>query len=743
MKKIFISIFILILCSVKSYAETAKEILIEGNKRISNETIKTYGNLETNKNYSEKDLDLVLKDLYSTDFFEEVNIELSNNILKVSVKEFPLINQLIIIGEKRNKFKEEIKKLIKSKSKRPFIKSNIANDIDLIKQLYSSVGYNFSNVTSKINKIDDFNLDLVFEIEKGNLTTISSIQFIGDKKIKDSRLRSIIASEEDKFWKVISKNTKFSKNLVNLDIRLLKNYYKSIGFRDVQILSNTANIDAEGNINLIYSIDAGTRYMFNKMDTNLDKTFNKKDFFNLKQVYEKYIGEYYSPFTIKKILDEIDEIIDKKNLQFVEHNVNEKTVGDKINLTFNISEGEKFLVERINILGNNVTNEDVIRGELLVDEGDPYTLLALEKSIAKIKARNIFGDVSYEVDQGSSNDLKTINIEVSEKATGEISAGAGVGTNGGQFAISVQENNWLGQGKRVGLNLELSSESILGTLNYTNPNYDLLGNALSYSVSSERNDKPDLGYENSIQSLYISTSFEQFKDITASLGLSASYDDLQTDNTASESLKKQKGSFVDFSADYGFRLDNRNRAFMPTSGSILSFSQSLPVVADKAAISNTLTASSYKSFGEDVVGSAKFFFTAINGVGEDDVRLSKRKTLSSKRLRGFEKNKIGPKDGTDHIGGNYASAINFDMNLPNLLPDNTNTDISLFLDIGNVWGVDYDSSIDDTNKIRSSTGLSANWISPIGPVSFTFSQNLSKANTDITESFNFNLGTTF
>ena len=227
------------------------------------------------------------------------------------------------------------------------------------------------------------------------------------------------------------------------------------------------------------------------------------------------------------------------------------------------------------------------------------------------------------------------------------------------------------------------------------------------------------------------------------LGLSASHDDLRTDSTASTSLKKQEGTYSDISGNYGLSYDTRDRTFMPTSGSILSFAQSLPIYADKSFIANTFTTSSYNSLSEDLVGVGKFYLATINGLGSDDVRLSKRKGLSTKRLRGFKKNKIGPIDNNDHIGGNYAASLNFEGNLPNVLPENTNADLSVFLDFGNVWGVDYDSSIDDSNKIRSSTGLAANWMSPIGPLSFVLSQNLSKADTDETQSFSFNLGTTF
>ena len=182
---------------------------------------------------------------------------------------------------------------------------------------------------------------------------------------------------------------------------------------------------------------------------------------------------------------------------------------------------------------------------------------------------------------------------------------------------------------------------------------------------------------------------------------------------------------------------------MPTKGSIFGFEQSLPFYADKNYISNTLTYSKYNSFSENVIGAGKIYLSSINGLSDDDVRISKRKNLSTNRLRGFERNKIGPKDGKDHVVGNYAAALNLEANLPNLLPENTRTDISLFLDFGNVWGVDYDDTIDDSNKLRSSTGAAASWLSPIGPMTFILSTNISKASTDETESFNFNLGTTF
>ncbi len=741
-KKAFLTIIILFLSSI-SNAEIIKKIQIEGNNRVSEETIKVYGEININEDLNETGVNAILKNLYSTNFFEDVKIEFNNNILKITLKEYPVVNQLIIVGEKKKGYVEEIKKLINLKEKKSFIKSYLSKDIETIKKIYSSLGYNFSKVDAKVKTIDTNRVDLLIEIERGTQTKISSINFIGNKNVRSKRLRDVIASEEDKFWKFITRNTNLSENLINLDKRLLVNYYKSNGYYDVKISSNIAEIGSSGNADLVYTIDEGIRYVISKISTEVDAVFDKNIFFPLNKSFKKYIGEYYSPFKVKLLLEDLDDLIEDNNLQFVEHNVQEEIAGNTIKIKLNIFEGEKNIVERINIKGNITTNEDVIRGELIIDEGDPLTKLNLEKSIAEIKERRIFKDVDYMITDGSSSNAKVIDIQVEEQATGEISAGAGIGTSGGTVAFSIKENNWLGEGKNVNFEIELSDESVAGDLTFSDPNYDYLGNSFYYALSSEKNDKPDQGYENSIISGSIGTSFEQYKDFDLSLGLALSLDDLQTEDNASSSLKKQAGTFSEFSANYGFTYDKRNRVFMPTSGSIVSFGQSLPVYADKKFIGNTFTASTYKSFSEDIVGAGKIYISTVNGVGNDDVRLSKRKGLSTRRLRGFEKNKVGPVDGSDHIGGNYAAALNLETNLPNVFPENSNADLGLFLDFGNVWGVDYDDTLDDSNKIRSSTGIAVNYMSPIGPLSFVLSQDLSKADTDKTESFSFNLGTTF
>tara|TARA_Y100000768_G_C23747620_1_gene572361 strand:- start:28 stop:732 length:705 start_codon:yes stop_codon:yes gene_type:complete len=207
-------------------AEIIKNIEVLGNQRVSDETIKVYGEIEINKNYNESDLNNILQNLNATNFFEDIKIRVENNVLIINLKEYPVISQLLLVGEPSKKYKEQIKKLMSLKEKQSFIKSNLSKDIELIKNLYSTVGYGSSKVEAKIKEVDERSVELILEIERGNKTKISSIKFIGDKKIRDRRLRDIIVSEEHKFYKIISNNSNFSKNQIQLDQRLLANYYK-------------------------------------------------------------------------------------------------------------------------------------------------------------------------------------------------------------------------------------------------------------------------------------------------------------------------------------------------------------------------------------------------------------------------------------------------------------------------------------------------------------------------------------
>ena len=724
-------ILIYLLLSYNLSAEIVKKIEINGSDRISEETIRVYGDIDLDKDYSNFDLDKILKSLYETNFFDDIKISLTNGTLKITVKEYAVINNVNLEGEKSTSVKEKILKLLELKSKESFRENKLTEDINTLKKVYASMGFNFVNVEAKVEKFDNNRVNLVYFIEKGKKTNISKISFIGDKKVKEKRLRELIVSEEYKFWKFLSKNTFLNNNNIELDKRLLLTYYKSIGYYDVQVLSNSAEISQNDSTTLTYSINAGNRYRINKISTNVSDVLDKNLFLPLEGEYKKIVGKYYSPFIVKNLLDDLDLLIVDNDLQFIEHSVNEILEDGDIEIKINVYEGQKKLVEKINVLGNTVTDETVIRSELLLDEGDPFSNLKLEQSIAKIKARNIFGTVNKKVSDGANNTQKIIDITVQEQPTGEISAGAGIGTNGGSVAFSISENNWLGRGVAVTTSVDISAERFTGGVQVKDPNYKFSGNSLSYFLMNTSNDKANSGYKNNVISSGVATSFEQYRDIYLSPGLKLSHDTLKVDSTASDSMKKQKGTFTDLAFEYGISLDNRDKVYAPTDGYISRFSQSIPLYADSPFLRNSYAISIYETLTPDVIGAIKFQSTAVTGLDSKDVRLSKRSFIGS-RLRGFENGKVGPKDGTDFIGGNYTWATNFELSLPNFLPESTKTDVGLFLDFGNVWGVDYDKSTNETNKIRSTVGINTSWLSPVGPMTFVFSQNISKASTDVT-----------
>ena len=742
---LYIIFIITLLFTFQTKAEVLKKLEIKGNSRISEETLKVYGEIQINKDYTTDDINEVIKKLYDTKFFSKISTSFTNNTLVITVEENPIINTIIIDGEKAKKFKEAILEIISLKEKSSYVESDIKKDIEMVKSFYKSLGFYAAEVEARSQPIgqDKKRLNLIFSVNKGEKYKISKINFIGDKKIKFKRLRDVIASEEHRFWKFISRNVYLNAERIELDKRLLKSFYLSKGYYNVEIISSSAE-SKENNteIELTYSINAGDRYRIKKLSTDIDPVFDKTIFEDLKEEFTDFAGEYYSPFKIQKILTKIDRIVDQNELQFVQHTVRETVDENSIDIVFNIFEGPKIQIERVNIFGNTVTSDSVIRSELQLDEGDPYSKIKLNQSVSELKARNIFKTVKEKIVDGSERDLKVLEITVEEKPTGEIAAGAGIGTEGTSFSFTVKENNYLGKGLMVDSSVSVSEETLRGGLSISDPNYNYSGNLVYGGITSTNNEKPDSGYENTITNINLGTKFEQYEDIYFSPGFDLSFDDLRVDGTASSKLKKQAGEFTEFNFNYGLEMDKRDRSFLPTSGSIVSFSQSVPIYADQPSLFNRLSYSKYHGFSDDVIGAVKFYAASITSLDED-VRLSNRITLPSKRLRGFEAGKVGPVDQGDFVGGNYASALNFEAQLPNLLPEATQTDVAAFLDFGNLWSVDYDSSAGSSSKLRSSVGVTTQLYTPIGPVNFVLAQPLSKAESDKTQTFKFQIGTSF
>ena len=543
--------------------------------------------------------------------------------------------------------------------------------------------------------------------------------------------------------KFISNKKYLDLNRIKLDEKLLINYYKNIGYYNVQVNSTSAILMESNNFELIYNINAGNKYLFNNVTIKLPSDYQRENFVKVEEITKKIKNKTYSLNRVNQILDEIDQIALQKQYEFINAKYTEKIIdNNKIDLEISISEGEKLYVEKINIFGNYITNENVIRNALITDEGDPFNDILFKKSINNIKSKNIFANVKSELRSGKDNKSKIIDIEVEEKPTGEISAGAGTGTSGSLLSFSILENNYLGENTKLRANLSLSDESTSGIFSMTKPNYKNSDKSLTASLENSNNDYMNrFGYENRKTGFSIGTKFEQFEDVYFSPNFSAFYENLTTSSIASASKKKQEGEYYDTNFSYGLTLNKLNQQFQPSSGFKSKFSQSLPLIADDKSVYNSYEFSKYTKIGDESILSFIFFAQSINSL-DGDVRVSKRIFIPSRKLRGFVSGKVGPKDGSDYIGGNYGTSLNVAATLPKLFEDLQNVDFSLFLDTANVFGVDYDSSL-NSDKIRSSTGLAVDWFTPIGPLSISFATPITKASTDETESFRFRIGTTF
>ncbi len=741
-------LFLILLSANHVHSAIINAVEVNGNQRISKETIIVLADITLNKNYDLDDLNNSLKKLYDTNFFSDIDISEVNGLLKISVKENPIIEEIEILGVKKKSFKEVIYDEISLKNRKSYTEIELKNDLDLINNILKTNGYYFAKIKTSLKKNTELNsVKIILDVDLGEKAKIKEIVFIGDKKIKDKKLLELIASEEHKFWKFISNKVYLNQSLINLDKRLLENYYKNNGYYNVKVLNSFAELNNEGSFKLVFNIDAGKKYFFNNFSLELPEDYNDKDFKLVKKIFMKLKNEIYSFDNLNLILNEIDRIASSKLYDFIKVDVAENIIdGNKIDFIFTVSDSDKFYVEKINIFGNFNTIEEVIRNNFIVDEGDPFNEILFNKSINNIKSLGIFKKVDSKVSEGSSPNTRIVNISVEEKPTGEISLGAGVGTTGTVIGGGIKERNFLGKGVTLKADLEISEESVKGALTYAKPYFNYTDNTLFTTIKSTNEDNLTAsGYKISTTGFSIGTKIEQYENLFFSPEIDLTIEDLTTNSNASTNLKKQEGNYTDFYFNYGLDFDNRDSSYNPSKGNKLSFFQQFPISSSKNEISNSIVFTKYKSLNESksMIGKASFYFKAVNSLDGSDVRISKRARMPYYRLRGFQKGKIGPKDNDDFIGGNYVSALNFSTNLPGILTSFENLDFSYFIDIGNVWGVDYDSTIESSNTIRSSTGVALEFLSPVGPLSFSLTQPITKKSTDKTETFRFNLGTTF
>jgi len=742
----FINTLILIFITFVNFssAEIIEKIDVKGNERISKETIIMFSSVELNDEIDDIKLNDILKNIYNSNFFDDVSITFIDKILTISVKENPIIENIEITGIKSNSLKDQILQTVSLKSRSSYNEILLNNDIFKISNFLKSIGYFFSKIDVVKNDLLDNKVDVTIQIDLGNKAKIKKISFLGNKIFKDKKLKSVIVSEEYKFWKFISGKKYLNENVINLDTRLLRNFYLNEGYYNVEINSSFAKMINEEEFELVFNINAKQIVYINKVNLNLPEDYNKQNFNSVFLKINEIVNKPYSISEMETIIEQIELLALSDQYESINVNIDENLIDDQLTLNFNITETEKYFVEKINIFGNNITNENVIRNNFLIDEGDPFNEILFSKSINEIKRLNFFKEVKSEILEDENNNTKIINISVEEKATGEISAGAGFGTSGGTLAFGIKENNFLGNGISLNTSLDLSANSIKGQFAVTHPNYKNSDKSLYYNIQALELDRlTNFGYKSNKIGFNVGTNFEYLDDLDLGLGIENYLEKIETDSTASDRQKSQSGNYLDTFLNVDVKYDKRNQRYQTTSGFYNLYTVKLPLLSESSTLTNEY---SYKYFTElykNNVTSALITLSTANSLNNKQIKLSERLFIPSRNLRGFEAGKIGPKDGNDYVGGNYMTSLNIVSTLPQFLENSQNFDFLIFLDTANLWGIDYDKTLNDNSSFRSAIGIGFDWLTPIGPLNFSFAQPITKAATDVTETFRFNLGTTF
>jgi outer membrane protein insertion porin family len=739
----FIIIFLIVLTNV-TFAEI-KKVNIVGNARVSSATIESL----VDKKISNIDsiyINNLTKKIYDTDFFADVKISFNQDALTINVIENPIVNFFYINGVKDSDL-DQVNKIITLKENSIFSSSKLKKDIEATREFLNASGYYQALITPEVIKIDNNQINLIINIDKKEISKIKNIYFIGNKYFSNNQLMDVITSTEDGWWKIFSTSA-LSEQRIEYDKQLLKDFYKSKSFYDAQIESAFASIDKNNKFTLTYSINSGKKYKFGDYDLKVSGlALKEEDIKEIKNISNKLLkNEFYSPLTINKINKQITDFLETRRYGNFEINIQDlKVADDKINIIVQLNEGQKSLVNKINIKGNTITEEKVIRDNLIISEGDQLNSSKVKKSIDNVKSKQLFSKVDYKIEDSDKKNFKDLNLFVKEQPTGSISAGVGYGTNGGLFEASVNERNFLGQGINLNFTGRLSSDVIRGELSFVDPNYKNSNKELAASLFSEVDDYSNSGYQNKRAGTRFATKYEIYEDIFFRPNLGVQFDKLEVTGTASSLLRSRQGDFVTTSLGYNFSYDQRDSKFSPTSGSIIYFDQNIATFfSDIPTVQTGVGATFYKElFSEKFIGSAKAKLANVVAFNDKDVKLSDRIFASASDIRGFEQRGLGPVDSGDHIGGNNLATLSLKSTFPNPIPENLRATTFLFLDMGNVWGADYSSLISDSSKLRTSTGIALDLMSPIGPLSFTYSIPLSKASTDKEQNFLFNIGSSF
>ncbi len=760
--KIYAAVFALMIASIvivpqslaqsnEAAFDTVREIRIDGAQRIEPTTILSYLGISAGDAVTSNNLNQALKNLYATGLFADVKLKQDRGVLMITVTENPIINQVAFEGNEEVK-DDELLSEISLRPRQVFTQTQIQNDLTRIYDIYRRLGHFSADVEPKIIELDQNRINLVFEIAEGSVTKIKGIRFVGNEAYSDDALREEMATKEDRWYRLFGSTDRYDPDRIEFDKDLLRRFYLKEGYADFQVISANAELaKGEKDFYLTFNLEEGDRYKVNTITINSD--LRGFDGAVLREDVSFLPGQWYNADEIQNTIDAMTDTLGDRQYAFVDirPNIKRNAEQDNLDIEFNINESPRVFVERINVNGNLRTIDKVIRREISLSEGDPYSRTKLARSEQRIRDLGFFENVEVNTVQGSAPDRVVIDVNIREQSTGELSIGAGFSTNDGPLAdLRIRERNFLGKGQDLLFATTIAGDRTQFDASFTEPYF--LDRNLAAGVDAFRVTR-DLQDESSYDQEQIGGAFRLGFPLSEKWRQTFRYRIEQNEitdvsNDTSRFIRDQEGKRITSALSQRLTYDDRDSRLFPTEGLFSWFDTEFAGLGGDASYVSGKVGSNYfipvykKKVIFDVLGEVG----VIGGYGDEDVQINERYYLGGTTLRGFEQAGVGPRDlaTDDSLGGNYFYRGSAEFKFPIGLPEELGVAGHAFSDFGSLWEVDdTGAGIADENSLRASAGVGLSWRSPLGPIRVDFAQPILEEDFDKDEVFRFSFGTRF
>ncbi|MCC9623003.1 outer membrane protein assembly factor BamA [Thalassospira sp. MA62] len=734
-------------------AGVIREVVVQGNNRIESATVDAYLTVGPGDPYDAQGINESLKALFSTGLFADVSFSFNQGVLQVDVVENPIINRIAFEGNNRLD-DDTIGTELQLRPRVVYTRTKVQADVQRILELYRRNGRFAATVEPKVIQLEQNRVDLVFEIDEGEATGIRKINFVGNRAFDDGELSDVIRTTESAWWKILTADDNYDPDRVTYDRELLRRFYLSTGYADFQVLSSVAELTPDrSDFFITYTVDEGKRYTFG--DVNIVSQIDKIDPETLRPLIEIESGEWYNSTLVDDAVEALTERIGDDGYAFIDirPNVQRNREDGTIDVTFNIAEGPKVYVERINVVGNVRTLDKVIRREFRLVEGDAFSSSKMKRSKQRIENLNFFKTVDVKTLPGETPDQTVLEVDVEEKSTGEFSIGAGYGTDNGAFGqAGIRERNLLGKGQDLRLNFTVGSTDQQVDLSFTEPYFLDREVAAGFDLYRRETDNQDeSSYDEKQTGGQLRAGYRYTEALSHSFRYSIeenSYSNIDEDE-ASRLLLAEEEEFVESSVGHTLTYDQRDSSFAPTEGYFGRLSNDFAGVGGDSTYLRTRIEGGYyypldreHEWVLSTRGSAGYIF----GIGED-TRISQRFSVGGANLRGFESGGVGPRDiaTDDSLGAKMFYTGTVQMDFPLGTPSEFALTGRVFSDFGSAQDLDgaRPGEVYDEGSLRASVGIGVGWDSPFGPIGVDLSQAFLKEDYDKEEMFRLNFGTRF